>query len=186
MKERKTIALDVDGVLADFITPTLDHINRVTRNTYVKEDVKDFNIWSSLGLDRSQRYLSTLPLCQEGFCSNLLPIEGTQGLVAYLQKHFRVLAITTPWRASPTWAFERTKWLNSYFNITDNDIVFCRDKSLIISDFFLDDNPYNILESSAVSPVLMDQPWNRDFVSLPRAVSFDNFVHFVMKNKENK
>jgi 5'(3')-deoxyribonucleotidase len=58
-----------------------------------------------------------------------------------------VVAVTTRFKPSKTWAFERDAWLSELFGFnTDDDIIYTGAKELVYGDVFVDDKPDNIIK----------------------------------------
>ena len=175
------IALDCDGVLADFMSAVLALVNKHGKS-YTLDDVKTFNMWSHFDLTPIQREFVRSVMGSRGFFESLEPYPGANDAVAKLQLHARVICVTSPWHDSPTFAYERRCWLKRHFDINSKDVVVCKDKTLVAADFLLDDCPDNVhpLGVYRGEAWLLDRPWNRSApIYIPRQESLDSFVNYI-------
>lgn len=169
MKRRKRALVDVDGVLADFMTPALEVVRIVSGVAY---DINEFN---------SMHIFDHVPkqyedACYErygekGFCSKFQPYpEALDGLLE-LGEYYDVYALTSPMR-SPTWVYERSEWLIKYCHIPKRRQIFTSAKYAVTGELFIDDHPENLEKWSAENPngmpVLWDQPYNRQSLAITR------------------
>ena len=146
MQRRLHIGCDVDGVLADFLTPTLKLINhrlrRQVANHYKPEHVTGWNICESLGHPKLHSHLFkhwTSP----GFCAKLKPYPDAQDTVKTLQTLGELYAITAP-MTSVHWAGERLLWLNKHLGLSKSHVIQCEAKHLVAVDVFIDDKWENV------------------------------------------
>lgn len=76
-------------------------------------------------------------------------------------------------------------WLDK-FGIPYDTITFSRDKTIVRTDWFIEDNikNYEALNKGWCIPVLMDQPWNREAPGhYRRAKSMNDFADMITGNK---
>ena len=85
MDKKPTILFDVDGVVADFLTPTLQYVNNLLQANYAPEDIKQWNMFDSLkseGINVEEecfKYYS-----QDGYALKLLPYKECIEPVKYI------------------------------------------------------------------------------------------------------
>ena len=137
---RKTIGVDMDGVIADTEAHFLSWYERETGKTY---DRKDY-----LGKPESEsvpdhsavaRYVRTA-----GFFRTLPVIPGSIEAVQELMKTYEVY-IASAAMEFPLSLFEKREWLAEHFPfISWRNIIFCGDKSIISTDYLIDDHPKNL------------------------------------------
>jgi len=153
------IAIDCDGVLADFVGGVLDALGAA----HTHEDVVCWDIELALGLKRGA--LAGI-VSRPGWVASLRPIDGARDAVDALRAAgHRVVCVTTPWHTSPHWHRERHAWLEREFAFNSRDIVQCGDKSLINTHVLCEDNTRTANAFASRGDrrraVLIDAPWNR-------------------------
>lgn len=157
--ENKTILVDVDGVLADFVGPVLGKIQEVSGLVYTYSDVaRDVRFLPGYSEDIENYVLS------EGFCKSLPVISGSLQFVQDLQDcGFKIVYVTSPYYGSKTWSHERTSWLEDNFGANRDNIIFARNKKYVHGHALVDDKPENVIEWSKYwnrLSYLVEQPWN--------------------------
>ena len=156
---------DVDGVVADFLNPAVDVINRIAGTSHRAEDLKTWNTIDGFGVQTHEKAIYA-ELGREGFCRSLPVASGAREAVRELMKLTDLYFVTAPMHSSPTWVYERSAWLAEHFGAKLNQIVHTSAKHIIRGDFFLDDRPDHVLKwfdrnMSHVS-ILWHQPYNAD------------------------
>lgn len=140
MSTRKTIAIDMDGVLANNMAHYLDyHFNetgiRITEAAIQgKPEEKCFDDPEAV-----YRYLA-----MPDFFRTLPVSLDAQEVVKRLNDHFNVFIVSAamefPWSL-----VEKYNWLAEYFPfITWHQIVFCGNKGIINADYMIDDHIHNL------------------------------------------
>lgn len=137
--KRKTIAIDMDGVLADVEAQYL--------NWYEKEYGTRPERESMLGLMESD----ALPngaiakfLVTPGFFQTLPVMEGAVEAVKDLMKDYDVYVVSAAMEF-PLSLYEKKLWLEEHFPFIHwRNIIFCGDKSVIDTDFLIDDHLKNL------------------------------------------
>lgn len=150
------ILCDVDGVLADFVAA-------VCRNLKGDLDPEDFKEPSMLdAMDQEDKKRFELLSKRDGFCSTIRPYPGAKSFLKMLED---VHIVTKPWN-SPTWSWERSRWLEEHFGIDKSKIIFTGLKHMVHGDVLIEDNADNLNQWSEENPrgagILLDRPWNRD------------------------
>jgi 5'-nucleotidase len=143
---RMTIAVDMDGVLAD----TESHFIQY----YETESGEKVNRKDLLGVPESsafpdktavRRYVHT-----PGFFRSLPLIKGGQHAVKALMVDFDVYIVSAAMEF-PLSLYEKKQWLEEYFPfISWKNIVFCGDKSIIKTDYLIDDHLKNLDNFSGI------------------------------------
>ena len=146
MVKRLEIAIDADGILADFTTGALRIVHEVTGRKFTPIDVTEFDFIKALGL--SEHEASTVQAVisnRRGFAASLLPYPGARQGVRRLRELGHVFCVTTPWDKpveNPWWRAERESWLALHFGI---DVVHhASDKSAYEADVFVDDRSKHV------------------------------------------
>lgn len=155
------LLLDVDGVLADFVSGYLDLVEVVTRRRYHPEQVTQFDIGGSLGLTPAESSeVKRLLGESRGFCLALRMYEGAQDGVARLQQIADVYIVTSPWNSCPTWTHEREAWLKKHFKIPHSRVTHTSAKYLCRGDVFVDDKVDAVIKWRSEHPTSLAVVWN--------------------------
>jgi 5'(3')-deoxyribonucleotidase len=140
---RRTLASDVDEVLADFQTPALQIMEKVTGRAYRPEDFVVWDIFSVLSEDEKREVFAEIE--RPGWCAALQPTEGAIEAVAELRTIVDVFPVTSPFH-SPTWMYERTYWLGKHFGWKPGEVVHTGSKQVVLADGLLDDKPNHVVD----------------------------------------
>jgi 5'-nucleotidase len=137
---RISIAVDMDGVIADTETHFIQY--------YEAESGEKVDRSTLLGVPESHafpdktavwRYVHT-----PGFFRTLPLISGSVEAVKILMKDFDVYIVSAAMEY-PLSLFEKKQWLEEHFPfISWRNIVFCGDKSIIRTDYLIDDHLKNL------------------------------------------
>ena len=159
MKENKphriSIAVDMDGVLADTETHFIQY--------YEAETGEKINRNSLLGVPESFAFPDKTAVRRyvymPGFFRTLPLIAGSVAAVKTLMEHFDVYIVSAAMEF-PQSLFEKKQWLEEHFPfITWRNIVFCGDKSIIRTDYMIDDHIKNLDYFSGI-PLLFSASHN--------------------------
>jgi 5'(3')-deoxyribonucleotidase len=160
------VLLDVDGVLANFVSAYLVLVRDVTGRDYKPADVTQFDIGASLGLSAGEsseckrRIADTPGLAR---CLNVYPgaVEG----VSRLQSIADVYIVTSPWNSHPTWTHDREHWLKKHFDIPHSRVIHTSAKHVCRGDVFVDDKVSAVAKWRDAHPdglpVVWSTPHNR-------------------------
>lgn len=175
------IGVDLDEILADFITPLLDYYNAVYGTRFTKKNVFSYNLWEVWGGTPDQDIAKLYAFYATPEFRNLQPVPGAQEGIRALTPHHELIVITS--RASDL-LNETQRWLAAHFpgmfaqvhlaNIAAR-LGSSTPKALLCQrlgiDVMIEDSLTYAQECAPhVSHVLlMDAPWNQSN-SLPRNV----------------
>lgn len=146
---KKTIAIDMDGVIAD-IEPHLF-------SWYKKETGIELTREKILGQSEeeafSDRQAFSKILNTPSFFRTAPVMEGAIETVRVLMEEYDVYIVSAAMEF-PLSLFEKREWLGEHFPyISWKNIVFCGDKSIIDADFLIDDHCKN-LDSFKGTPLM--------------------------------
>jgi len=141
---KPTVLLDCDGVLADFVSAALRIVKSLTGRYYSPETITTWEVFDSLPEDERVRSEVYRAMKAPGGCSNIPVYADALSGVKRLREIADVVAVTSPFKGSLTWAHEREVWLEKYFGISN--VIHARDKRRVHGDFFVDDKPEHIRE----------------------------------------
>lgn len=142
MARRKRLLIDVDEVLADFQTPAFELLEKHCGRKLAPED---YEVWDMFSLfTPEEKKVVFAEIEKPGFCESLKPKHGAAIAVDKLRDMVDVVAVTSHFRTSPTWVFERDKWLAQYFAFKGAEIIHTSAKACVVGEYFLDDNPTHV------------------------------------------
>ncbi len=110
------LLIDCDGVVADYVGGVLLNVEHATNMRYLRTAVDQYNLWEAIGMTGVDKNLIIKNyITKPGWCQNLLPLPGAVEGVRELNKIRRVVFLTSLWNSSPTWVYDRNKWLRKHF-----------------------------------------------------------------------
>lgn len=151
---RPVVLMDCDGVLADFITATLERLHQETGQLYEHDRINTWEVFDSLPAEvrvhqsRVYEYLK-----QAGGCFGIPMYAGAQEGVWRLQEIAEVIIVTSPFKGGRTWTHEREEWLEKYFQISHENVIHAKRKEFVSGDFLIDDKPSNLQAWRATHPL---------------------------------
>ena len=137
--KRKTIAIDMDGVIADTTTHFIYWYEKES-GIRVERSVFDGIPESEALPDGAVRKFVYSPT----FFRTLPVMPGAQEAVKNLSENFDVYIVSAAMEF-PQSLFEKHEWLQEHFPfISWKNIIFCGDKSIIGTDYMIDDHVRNL------------------------------------------
>ncbi len=148
----KTIAVDMDGVLADVLALFLDLDARDFGRRKTLEEI--WGVSELKAFERALDYLHT-----DGFFRSARVIADSQNVLYKLNQHYNVYIVSAA-TEYPKSLSEKQAWLNEHFPfITWQQMVFCGSKQVIRADIMIDDHLKN-LDFFPGETILFTQPHN--------------------------
>lgn len=148
---RISIALDCDGLLADFTSGALRVVEEITGRCYAPSDVGEFDFAKALGLSANERRAVMGAIgSRRGFCAALAPYPQARQGVRRLRELGDVFCVTSPWDSNPWWRAERTAWLALHFGI--DRVHHASEKQTYEADVFVDDKSSHVCDWAASWP----------------------------------
>lgn len=136
---KKTIAIDMDGVLAD---TAQQYVNYYRKKYNVRIDISQFNGRQEadyLPNGAVHEFLNT-----PGFFSTVPVISGAINAVKKLKEKYDIYIVSAAMEF-PLSLSEKKAWLSQYFPfISWKQLVFCGDKHIINTDYMIDDYCKNL------------------------------------------
>jgi len=149
--KRTTIAVDMDDVMADAYGRMIEIYEEKNGITVDREAIKGKKYHEAF-LGEQLTIVQEIPHAKD-FFSNLKVIENSLEVMAELYDKYDVYIVS----AAMEYPFSlkaKRDWLEQNFPFIHwKNIVFCGDKSIIGTDYLIDDHPYN-LETFAGTPLL--------------------------------
>ncbi|MFD1737008.1 5'-3'-deoxyribonucleotidase [Bacillus salitolerans] len=133
----KKIAIDMDEVMADFLTKHLDLYNQSFNDNLTVQDLNGVRLWHL----RSEKYNEIIDLVNEpSFFRDLGVMEDSQEVILELSKHYEIF-IASAAMEHPNSFLAKYEWLKEHFPfLSDKNFVFCGDKSIVNADYLIDDS----------------------------------------------
>jgi len=173
------IGLDIDGVIADFVTG----YSRSRNSTITPEDVKDWDMWKYYNLTKSEFYRDLADKATRGFFLDLPVIPGAGGGVHSLRDQGHYIAIISN-RSVP---IDTLQWLADHY-IPYDRLYLSFFKGPIIRaeglEYMIDDSPHIIetTRKAGAIPLIFDQPWNRE-EKAPRVKNWQHITDYFRGRK---
>lgn len=158
-----TFAIDCDEVLRSLLSNMVSLYNREFNDNMTYDDVKDFvvdvsfpRIQQETGITASQWFFQdhSKELFTE---SEALP--NVKEAIDILKQYGDVIIVT--YQKTYKNKIECLDWLEKH-EIFPDGICFLKDKTLIHTDFFVDDNDWNFIGCNATWGILINAPYNID------------------------
>ena len=137
------IALDVDGLLANFAAGALIVVEQVTGKKFTLADITVFDFTKALGLSASEAIEVKKAIgAKRGFAMSLPPYPEARQGVRRLRELGEVFCVTSPWDSNAWWRSERESWLALHFGI--ERVHHASDKTGYEADVFVDDKSSHV------------------------------------------
>ncbi|MBD1364315.1 5'(3')-deoxyribonucleotidase [Mucilaginibacter sp. ZT4R22] len=178
---RKSIAIDMDGVIADVEQQFLDWYQRDYGTLFTKDDLagkNDDTLFPEAGLAR--RFVLS-----PGFFLSLPVMDGAVEAVKKLMETYEVYIVSAAMEF-PLSLPEKLEWLNINFPfISWRNIVFCGDKSIINTDYMIDDHLKN-LDNFKGKTIMFHAYHNVSANHHVRANNWDEVLNILSKENSTK
>ena len=138
----RRICVDMDEVMADTLAEHLRRYNQAFDEDVTLEDLAGKGLWEITPLDRQQQLRAFLDA--EDFFEDLPLMPDAQQVLKELSVRFEIF-IATQAMVVPNSLGPKYRWLQRHFSfIPATHYVFCGDKSILLADFLIDDQPRNL------------------------------------------
>ncbi len=160
----RTVAIDVDSVLADVMLVWADEYSKRNKNPVTKKEITVWDIPTILPISPEEVYGYFSHVWKRRW-REIPPTEPDIGEVTNRmhRKGYRISVLTK--RERPTAPYV-AKWLDLH-RIHADELLFVYDtvpKAIYPFDILIDDAPINLLGiKPPKSAILFNQPWNRTF-----------------------
>jgi 5'(3')-deoxyribonucleotidase len=152
--EKKRGAIDVDGVIGNYTQLYLAAVRAATKREIPKDWAPaQWDIDEELGLTKAEKRASYALMNQPGVADQMAHYPGTVEGIKQLSKVADLFFVTSPIDSSPTWCYDRKRWLKKLFGEELSDTVtYTGHKYAFAADFLVDDKPANCEEWAAAWP----------------------------------
>lgn len=158
-----TFAIDCDEVLRALLDNMVALYNEEFNDNINRDDIKEFNVELSFPRIKEETGISASEwfFQKNGYrlfaCSPALP--NVKEAIDKLRKHGQVIIVT--YQKTFKNKMDTLMWLNEH-GIEYDGICFLKNKTLLHTDWLIDDNPFNFWGCNAKHGVLIDAPYNKD------------------------
>jgi 5'(3')-deoxyribonucleotidase len=169
--EKLRIAVDMDDVVADFFPSEVAWYKEKYGYDWAPEDSYGRRLSELADPEHAQMFEDTLH--QGQFFGDLPMMEGCQEVMRDLCGRYEVF-ITTAAMEYPGSFTPKFLWLRKHLPfIAPSHIVFCGDKSVIATDYLIDDNWHHFRRFRGQG-ILYNAPHNVKITDYPRVNSWDD------------
>jgi 5'(3')-deoxyribonucleotidase len=192
------VLLDVDGVLADFVTAVFAVVEKIHGQPHGRtvNDIRTWEMFESVPELAGYREDAYARMRLPGACYEIPIMGGAIEGVRRLREIADVHIVTSPFPQSRTWMGERNEWLCRHFDFKEKDITHTHQKELVMGDMLVDDKPSTIEawekeQQRKRGPgrgfgFLWHQPHNALVSGLRRLMSWDDLLFHVWRSAEVK
>lgn len=169
------IGVDIDGVIRDIHTPTLQWWEEQSGIKKTLDDIKGWNIATWLGVNPDEHdWFYKAWFSEQSIFLWSKPIPGAIAGLRKLSEENEILLITSQHGATKLMT---VKWVMDHIAAEGYDaIILTSNKDLIKTDVLIDDAPHNLLGHPAGIKLLYDQPWNRKETLYERVIGWDDIL----------
>ena len=171
------IAVDVDGVLLDIITPYTKLYNQLYNAAHKKEDVKKWEFYLDWNLTEEEAFKIFYEIYNNAISVSLTDKEAPKYLQLLNQEHEIDIVSARSFRFKMQLK-DKLEQCDITKGIHYKDLILVDPKPYDLKfqlnyDVFIDDNPHlvdPVKERARSILLLFDQPWNRDSVCNDKAI----------------
>lgn len=132
------IAIDLDGIAADFTHRLLSEYADITGERITQEQITDWDISKFVSHPRVAHHLFHTP----GFFSRLAPMDGAVEGILRLQKMGHDVFIVTSGCSVAAYS-EKAQWCHDYLGLSTKAVNVVHEKKRVCADVLIDDGPHN-------------------------------------------
>ena len=167
--QNKTILLDVDGVLADFVGSLLKECG----TDLLEANIDEWDMFSMMKSEHRAKAFKTME--DSSFWRNLPLMPHAQHQVEDFRRNDnKVIFVTSPWGSDTKgwechgWGHARAHWLREHFNASFRDVIIANQKQYVQGDLLIDDRYKNIMDWADMNQDgqgwLVERPYNKDMI----------------------
>jgi len=157
------LAVDVDGVIANFVDSMLPHMNAFFESNFKREDIVCFDFHKAFGMPEEDFNRFWAYMKQNGLWGSIAPMPGAAKQLQLLSQALDLEYITSrPAELQNT----TLSWLDRH-GFPEKSITMVKNKKDIIDefDYFIDDRLEDCIGLAEIESVrrilLFDAPWNQ-------------------------
>jgi len=178
---KKSIAIDMDQVLADFYSKLCVTYNENFGTNFTDEE---FLLTTQRDLPREDAKKLFALLNEPGYFRDLKVLdEDAIDVIRELQEHYEIYIATAAMDVPGSFT-AKYDWLMDYLPfIKTQNIVFCGNKAVIHTDYLIDDSPRQ-LKSFKGTGILYSMPYNRSEEGFMRVNNWKEIKQYFIKQLE--
>jgi 5'(3')-deoxyribonucleotidase len=175
------IGIDLDEVLADFLSALIEYHNYTYGTSLVREQFQSYKFWETWGGTRKEAIQKVYDFHKTSYFKNIKPLVGSQEAISILKQNNDLVIVTS---RQDDIAEATKKWIAQNFPNVFSKVYFAnhysqngspKTKKQICDsvgvNVLIEDSPEYALE--CLNPerriLLLDCPWNRSF-ELPNGI----------------
>jgi 5'(3')-deoxyribonucleotidase len=162
--KRKQILLDMDGVLADFLSGAIEALNRdFNRSITIDQYAREFGRWETYdyyGITIKEFWESIHKT--PDFWYNLSPLPWCGQMYSVLQELGEVTIVTSP-SEDPDCSAQKQRWLNRHLSVKPDAVFIGSRKHLMAGNGILIDDYYKnvgLFQLAGGKAILIPSNWN--------------------------
>ncbi|QNL48623.1 5'(3')-deoxyribonucleotidase [Olivibacter sp. SDN3] len=172
--KKQSIAIDMDGVLADTETQYLNFYQQIYGESLSREIFTNVPEGDALPNGAVMEFLFT-----PGFFRSLPVMDSAVAAVRKLQQKYDIYIVSAAMEF-PLSLYEKKEWLTEYFPFIHwQHIIFCGDKSIIDTDYMIDDYCKN-LDYCKGKPILFTAGHNLNVKHHTRVNNWNEVVKLLL------
>ena len=191
-----TFAIDCDEVLRALLDNMVALYNENFGENVKREDVKDFNVEVSFPKIQEETGSTASEWFFQQHGSELFTkspaLPGIIGSIDTLKEYGHVIIVT--YQKSLQNKIDTLNWLADN-GIAPDGICFLKNKTLLHTDYLIDDNHWNFIGSNATHGILITAPYNQEIntvelikesncQTLTRFSSLEDFTNWYVNNQD--
>lgn len=200
---KQIIAVDIDGVLANWVGSALPRLNRILNTDLDIEQGVSFDLHESFGVSRGRMHEALDALYKEFSVTQIQPIENSQKTIKRLSHDYDIVAITARpkilWKDTYAWVKDNyDNLIEVYFGTAqgkpfgageheDEKLALCKRFN---AKYLVEDNPAEILEAlkTSTTPLCHAWPWNKSIEDDKRIIRGDwlKLEKYIYENEKKK
>lgn len=174
--KRKTIGIDMDGVLADIEPQLVDFYAKQYGVQLTVEGIQGLSYAEAFPADMEKRTILYTP----GFFRTAPVMAGAVEAVKQLMLQYEVYIVSAA-TEFPLSLFEKIEWLQEHFPFIHwRNIVLCGDKSIVHTDYLIDDHCKN-LDVCSGKAIMFNAHHNQREQAHLRVNSWEDVLNFFAK-----
>ena len=193
-KKKITFAVDLDEVLRCTLCRMIEIYNKYFDDNKQYDDVTSFVCEQSFPrIERETGFKAGewfFQLHSKEIFEDTEPIEGALEAFKELQNYGRVIVVT--YQKTIENKIQALKWLEKW-GFPVNEICFLKDKTLLHTDYLVDDNDWNFIGSNVKYGILINAPYNYNKsekeieknTNGSTIIKMENLAEFVEKIRED-
>lgn len=176
--KKKSIAIDMDGVLADTEVQYLNYYEKQYGTRLTKKIFHNVPEAQALPDGSIYKFLYT-----PGFFRTIPVMEGAVDAVRALQEDYDIYIVSAAMEF-PLSLYEKKEWLEEHFPFIHwNNIIFCGDKSMIDTDYMIDDYCKN-LDFCKGKPIMFSAGHNANITHHVRVNNWKEVLEMLVEHDD--